>query len=184
MSPLRKGGAPDEGRLGSAAERYRADRAATRTGLMDGLEPSALYSPSSGAMRRAGWQGSMNVVRPILGVALTALAVTGCNNPNMHRLLYGSAPRWANNNNPSDEQWMSDSATCVAETRQKFLDPRASQSVAGANSTEAPTCTAYKACLGGRGYYRSESGTLSDVPGEEAMCPDNSVTLRSRQGEF
>ena len=126
----------------------------------------------------------MNVVRPILGVALTALAVTGCNNPNMHRLLYGSAPRWANNNNPSDEQWMSDSATCVAETRQKFLDPRASQSVVGADSTEAPTCTAYKACLGGRGYYRSESGTLTDAPGADAMCPDNSVTLRSRQGEF
>jgi hypothetical protein len=99
-------------------------------------------------------------------------------------MLYGTAPRWANNSNPTDEQWLSDSATCVAETRQKFLDPRASQSVAGASSTEAPTCTAYKACLGGRGYYRSESGTLSDAPGAEQMCPDNGVTLRSRQGEF
>ena len=154
-------------------------------GLMDGLEPSALYSPSSGGMRRGRLAEIDECRETNLGVASTALAVTGCSNPNVHRLLYGSAPRWANNNNPSDEQWMSDSATCVAETRQKFLDPRASQSVAGAaNSTEAPTCTAYKACLGGRGYYRSESGTLSDAPGAEAMCPDNSVTLRSRQGEF
>jgi hypothetical protein len=126
----------------------------------------------------------MNVVRPILGVALTALAVAGCNNPNIHRMLYGSPPRWANNNDPTSDQWMSDSSACVAETKQKFSDPRASQSVAGANSAEAPTCTAYKACLGGRGYYRSESGTLTDAQGAEAMCPDTNFSSRNRQGEF
>jgi hypothetical protein len=126
----------------------------------------------------------MSVVRTILGVALTALIVTGCNNPSFHGILYGSPPRWANNNDPTSDQWMNDSSACVTETKQKFSDPRANQSVAAANSTEAPTCSAYKACLGARGYYRSESGTLTDAQGTEAMCPDTNFSSRNRQVDF
>jgi hypothetical protein len=98
-----------------------------------------------------------------LAVALLTVAVVA-----------GCAPtvmRWTNNNNTTYDQWMKDRYTCLQETQQRFSDARVNQYGGAATSVVVPLCSAFRACLAARGYYRSDdTGTLTVPKGATGQC--------------
>lgn len=70
--------------------------------------------------------------------------------------------RWISNSNATQEQFMRDRYQCLSETQQRVSQAFINQYGGASNSAVMPSCSAFNACLGAKGYFRSDTTNLAD----------------------
>lgn len=81
--------------------------------------------------------------------------------------------RYVGPTNKSQQDFMGDRYQCLRETQQRVSNAFVNQYGGAGNSSVMPSCSAFNACLGAKGYYRQDTTDLSvfNVPGNFKIPP-------------
>lgn len=116
---------------------------------------------------------ALSAIGRCLSIVVALAAICGC---------APSYIRWVSNNGAGQDQFMKDRYSCLQETQQRISNAYVNQYGGAANSSVAPPCSAWKACMAARGYYQvANTSSLDDFKQRGSLFVPEGAVINCRE---
>ena len=114
----------------------------------------------------------MKSIRFFATILLMAASMSGCATTYI---------RYLSSNNATQAQFMQDRYQCYQETKQRISGAFVNQYGGTSSSQVLPSCSAWRACLAARGYYRSDTTNVAELHAPGSLSVPQGTVINCSQ---